>query len=480
MNSSHAGQNARSALEHLADRTANLEYSEISPFGLKLVQIALIDTLGVAIAGSITEPAQLARQVLMAQGGSGRSLLFGTAIRSNALDAGMANGVAAHALDFDDGNSIMGGHPSTLLVPAILALGEETGASAKDVIVAYAAGYEILIRLSRGLNSFHYEKGWHPTATIGVFGVAAAGAKLLGLDAPKTAIALAIAASMPSGIKANFGTMVKSFHVGHAVRDGLLCAKLAQSGFSANTGALEAKQGFLEVYNGAGNYSVEKIVGDLNEPLEVNRGFNPLKLYPCCASTHSAIEAALQIRREYSVPADNISAIRIEVDERRMPHTDRPRLQEALSGKFSVQYVVSRGLIDGGVSLSHFEGESHQDPAVKDMMSRIQVQAAPPGGKPNSFDATVTIGTRDGQSFAAHVERRSIAIADSDELNSPQLWSKFSDCAGRLFLQNKVAAIIDAFKTFPDLAVLREFTTLFEFEQRQALVAPRYAVQGVD
>lgn len=479
MNASHDGQNARSAFERLADRTTNLKYSEISPSGLKLVQIALIDTLGVAIAGSITEPARLTRQVAMAQGGSGRSLLLGTAARSSALDAGMVNGVAAHALDFDDGNSVMGGHPSTLLVPAILALGEETGASGQDVMLAYAAGYEVLIRLSRGLNSFHYEKGWHPTATIGVFGVAAAGAKLLSLDARQTAVALAIAASMPSGIKANFGTMVKSFHVGHAVRDGLLCAKLAQSGFSANTGALEAKQGFLEVYNGAGNYSLEKIVGDLTEPLEVNRGINPLKLYPCCASTHSAIEAALQIRREHGVEAKNVETVKIEVDKRRMPHTDRPHLQEALSGKFSVQYVVARGLIDGGVFLHHFEGESHQDSAVRDLMSRVQIQAAPSRGQPNSFDATVTLGTRDGQSFEAHVERRSIAIADGDELNSPQLWSKFAGCAERLFPRNRVAGIVEALKTFSELADVRAFMMLLDSEQPRSRAVPEYAMEGV-
>lgn len=173
---------AASVLDDLGSRVASLAYEDLTESGLHLFRIALVDTLGVALAGADFDAAAIARAVAVPDT-SGTSLILGSTDRVSALDAGMLNGIAAHALDYDDGNQIMGGHPSALLIPALLALGEEVGASAREVIVAYAAGFEVMIRLSRGVNTAHYEKGWHPTSTIGVLGVAAAGARLLGLTA---------------------------------------------------------------------------------------------------------------------------------------------------------------------------------------------------------------------------------------------------------------------------------------------------------
>ena len=152
-------------IERLARRVAMASSAGITPAGLALIRTAFVDTVGVTIAGARTDPACIMRQTIGASAKDGLSLLIGTDYRTNALDAGLANGVASHALDYDDGNSLMGGHPSTMLVPAILALAEELDASAEDAVVAYAAGYEVIIHLSRGLNPYHYQHGWHPTAT---------------------------------------------------------------------------------------------------------------------------------------------------------------------------------------------------------------------------------------------------------------------------------------------------------------------------
>src|SRR5205814_1903781 len=154
-------------------------------------------------------------------------------------DAALVNGTAAHALDFDDVSNSLGGHPSAPILPAIFALGEvldrpEKPVGGRDFITAYVAGFETETRIARGVHFHHYEKGWHPTATLGVFGAAAASCHLLGLDRAKTAQALAIAASLASGIKANFGTMTKPLHVGHTARNGLFAALLARDGFTAN------------------------------------------------------------------------------------------------------------------------------------------------------------------------------------------------------------------------------------------------------
>ena len=450
-------------IERLARRVATASAPGITPAGLALIRTALVDTVGVTIAGAKTEPARIIRETLGASAPGGPSLLIGTDRWTNALDAGLANGVASHALDYDDGNSLMGGHPSTMLVPAILALAEELDASAEDAVVAYAAGYEVIIHLSRGLNPYHYQHGWHPTATIGIFGVAAACAKLLRLGEAQTGTALAIAASNASGIKANFGTMVKSFHIGHGVRDGMFCARLAANGFTASLGALEGKQGFLNVFNGADHHDAAAIAPDFDAELEVNRCTNPIKVFPCCASTHSAIDGVLKLRELHGLRAVDIEHIGVEVDERRIPHTDRPHLQEPLSGKFSVQYLVSRAIVDGAVSLEHFEGDAHRDPAILKLMSRVSVSPAPPGGPFNSFDATVTITTRGGQVFQGPGVRRLHGMSGEQMMKSADLWSKFADCATRVFEPNRATAVAEALRTFGGTARVREFMRMLHY-----------------
>jgi len=457
---------AASVLDDLGSRVASLAYEDLTESGLHLFRIALVDTLGVALAGADFDAAAIARAVAVPDT-SGTSLILGSTDRVSALDAGMLNGIAAHALDYDDGNQIMGGHPSALLIPALLALGEEVGASAREVIVAYAAGFEVMIRLSRGVNTAHYEKGWHPTSTIGVLGVAAAGARLLGLTAAQCTTALAISASMAAGIKANFGTMVKSLHVGHAVRDGLLCAKLAGAGYTANRFALEAKQGYLEVYNGAGCYDVQAIVADLGGGLEINSGSNPIKAYPCCASTHAAITSALDIRRTHTVRGEDVKKVHVVVDKNRMPHTDRPHLQEALSGKFSLQYVVARALLEGRVTLEHFEGDAHLHPEVQTLMRRVQVSPAPPGGTANSFAADVTVVTVTGEEFYASADRAPTEDGDI-AVDPPKLWDKFADCAARVLAPTEVTALVAALQGFAECADVRDVMRLVEASANRA------------
>jgi len=447
-------------LQALSARAASLAVDQIDESGHLLIRTALVDTLGVAVAGASFAGAAIMRAASVADGATGQSLVLGTSDRVSALDAGMLNGIAAHALDYDDNNIVIVGHPSTVLVPAVLALGEEVDATAAGLVVAYAAGYEVMIRLARGMNTAHYEKGWHPTATLGVFGAAAAASKLLGLDAERTTAALAIAASLASGIKANFGTMVKALHIGQAVRNGLLAAKLAAGGHTANPAALEAVQGFLDVYNGAGNFDAAAITAGLDGPLEVNIGSNPIKAYPCCGSTHAAVYSTVGLRKAHDLRGVDVREIDVVVDANRMPHTDRPHLQEALSGKFSLQYVVSRALLDGRVGLDHFEGDAHRDPAVVALMERVHVSAAPPGGVANSFAADVTVTTIAGEVFHASKDPTGEIFAPQGEPSG--LWDKFADCAGQVLAADQVTAIATALRAFPGADGVRQLLALVE------------------
>ncbi|MGZ5121578.1 MAG: MmgE/PrpD family protein, partial [Burkholderiales bacterium] len=220
----------------LAERIYGLRYDDLPPEAVRWAKVGILDTVGVTLAGSSDPSATIVAGVLS---GAGPSLLLGTNKRTAPLDAALVNGTASHALDFDDFSGIMGGHHSVPLVSTLLALAEERCGTGEDLIAAYVIGVEVEIRLARAVNFHHYDKGWHPTATLGIFGTAAAACHLMKLDVSRTTMALCIAASLASGLKANFGTMTKPLHIGQCCRNGLLAALLAEGGFDAATDTFE-------------------------------------------------------------------------------------------------------------------------------------------------------------------------------------------------------------------------------------------------
>ena len=252
--------------EALAERIASVRYDALPEEAAHWARVAIIDTVGCTLAGA-SEPC--ARIVARVTASGGPCLIFGTEQRVAALDAALINGTASHALDFDDCSDTLGGHPSAPILPALFALAETRAVDGRAFIAAYVAGWETETRIARGVNFHHYEKGWHPTATLGVFGSTAACCHLLGLTPEVTATALGLAASFASGVKANFGTMTKPLHVGHCSRNGMLAALLAADGFTANAGALEHRQGFLHVFNGEGNFDAAPILGEWGQPWDI-------------------------------------------------------------------------------------------------------------------------------------------------------------------------------------------------------------------
>src|SRR3954454_20470987 len=292
----------------IAERIGHIAYFDLPPEAVYWAKTAILDTVGVTLAGAAEPCTQIVARVLAAGtgAGSGECLIFGTDRRAAPLDAALINGTAAHALDFDDVSNSMGEHPSEPIVPVLFTSGEILDSTGREFIAAYVAGFETETRIGRGVNLHHYEKGWHPTATLGVFGAAAACCHLMGLDRAKTAQALAIAASLASGIKANFGTMTKPLHIGHTARNGLFAALLARDGFTANPGALEHRQGFLHVFNGAGNFNADAILADWGRPYDLVSPGIGIKQHPCCGSTHPAVDAMLALRAEYGPGHDII------------------------------------------------------------------------------------------------------------------------------------------------------------------------------
>ena len=422
-------------------------------------RVGILDTVGVTIAGAADPSARICAGVLASA--SGRAHLFGTAERVGMLDAALVNGTASHALDFDDCNNTLGGHPSAPILPALFALADETGATGAEFVAAYVAGFEAECKISMGVNFYQYTRGWHPTTTIGVFGAAAACARLLRLSDEKTATALSIAASLAAGVKSNFGTMTKPLHVGHCCRSGLFAALLARDGFTASQVAFEHKQGYFEVFNGAGNYDAAKILPAWGKPWDIVEPGIAVKQYPCCGSTHPAIDAMLMLVREHDLKPDDVARIESWTHKRRLEHTNRPDPQSTFDAKFSVQYALSRALVNRKVALQHFEGETYRDPAVRAILPRIHVAAYTTEQFPadNHFAAEVHITLKDGRVLRQKVDQP-YGRTSKNALPPELLKEKFVNCTTLALPADAVEKLHAAIRDIDTLADVRELTAL--------------------
>jgi len=455
----------------LAKRINALRYEALPPEATHWAKIGILDTVGVTLAGAREDTTRIVREAL-ASGAGGTSVVFGGEKRVSALDAALVNGTAAHALDFDDMTNRLGGHPSAPILPALFALADESGASGRDFIAAYVAGFETECKLGLGVHFHHYTKGWHPTATLGVFGCAAACAKLMKLPEDKLAIALAIAASLASGIKANFGTMVKPLHVGHCTRNGLFAALLARGGFTANPGAFEHKQGFFNVFNGLGNYDAAKVLPTWGQPFDIVKPGIAVKQYPCCGSTHSALDAMLGLVREHKPAVDDIERVDVWTHSRRLEHTNRPEPKSDLDAKFSVQYCMTRALIDRRITIEQFDGQAYEDAAVKKLIARVH--AAPyttaQFAEDNHFGAEVKVTLRGGRILSAKTDQPFGRTSDNP-LPASLLKEKFENCAARVLPKERVGPLYSAIQGFENLKDAREVTAIIAGETRKQAAA---------
>ncbi|WP_418319401.1 MmgE/PrpD family protein [Piscinibacter sakaiensis] len=458
-----SASNPAALTRRLAELIHGIGADAVTPLALSQAKMCLIDAVGVSLAGCV-EPAT---QVLLRTPGiataPGRSLVLGTTLRTSALDAALVNGTSAHALDYDDFSSIMGGHHTVPLMPALMALGEEHALSGRDLLVSYIAGVEVQIRMARALGFHHYDKGWHPTSTIGTFGAAAAVAHLMRLDVGQTATALAIAASLASGLKANFGTMVKPFHAGHCGRNGLLAALLAARGFDANESALEHHQGFLNVFNGPGTFDTDRLFADWASPLEIEGETIALKQFPCCGSTHPAIAMMLRLVREEGLRASDVAGIDVLPHARRLRHTDNPWPQSSLEAKFSVQYATVRALLDGAVRLRHFEGAAHEEAEVRRLLEITRARPHPDmaDDAEEQWGAEVVVSLRNGKRLSRRIEQL-VGRGGKSAMSREEMWTKFEDCGERLLPRDRLHDLFDRLDGLESIADVNTLTRLLE------------------
>ncbi len=409
----------------LGQFVADLSPNRVPEEAIRIARMGFIDCIGTMIVGRGEDCTQILKSVLAP--GKGPATLYFSGEQSTAPEAGWINGTAAHALDYDDVS--LRGHPSTVLVPAILAEAEVLGRTGQDMLVAYVAGYETWAELVRRDVPLYHQKGFHPTGIFGAVGAAAACAKLRRLDAEKTAIAIALGASQASGIMSNFGTMTKPFHAGKSAHSGIMAARLAEAGFTANTDALEHPQGFLSAVSPKNNPD-RGGDGNLGQDWAIIKHGLSIKKYPACYGTHRAIDAMLDLVGAHPVKPDDVKTISVHFSSLTSNVLRNRQPDTGLAAKFSMEFAMASGLIAHRVGLSELTDPFVQRKDVQDLMRKIQrdltdeTDEANPGSSPWE---QVKIELVSGQVLESEKIRRARGHAERP-LTDDQLHEKFADC----------------------------------------------------
>jgi 2-methylcitrate dehydratase PrpD len=454
-------QSGVSVIEQLAAYVTTESFDKLPEAAVEAARRAALDTLGVMLAGSVEVTAARVRAAIAHRAGDEEATVVGAGRRVSIEDAALANGTAAHALDYDDVQQSLSGHPSAPILSAALALGERQRVSGAELLASFVIGVEIEAKLGRALNPGHYETGWHATSTLGVFGAAASAAKLLGLTVVQTAHALAIAASLASGIKANFGTDCKPLHVGHAARCGLEAALLAQAGFTGNPRALEHADGFGATY-GAGQPPVwDLTTAGLGAPHEVVDPGIGVKRFPACASTHQALDATLALAEEHAIDPADVQAVECGVYYLAPHQLIYDRAVTPLQGKFSMPYCIAVALLDRSVGFAQFTDERVRRPDVQALMPKVRMFVHPDQMTrdclPTRFsEVTITLG--DGRKL----ERR-VHLAKGqprNPLTDAELTAKFRDCAARVLAPDRTESVLAAVKTLEAVRDVSQLASL--------------------
>lgn len=429
-----------------------------SAMALQRAQDAIIDTIGCMIAGrNDTAPRSVAAAFAEEVTHDGKSVVF-TGGRSSPSVAALINGAAAHCLDFDDNFHPARAHASAVLVPALLSVATSSdNVSGQRLISTYLAGLEAQASVGFGVIPSHYNRGWHGTSTIGCIGAAAGVAVLLGLGEAEIASAMSLATSMACGPKGQFGTGAKPFHAGIAARNAVEAAQLAKAGLSGRLDILERPQGFLDLFGGDEAKGWADLSWNDNHIIET-RGL-VMKLHPCCASTHRAIDAALDLQREHGFSIEDIERIDTKVGRSAVDNLAYSDPSDEMQARFSMQYCLAIALSNGKLSLADFTKEAATRPELRVHMAKINMTSysAEEERGVERLPHQVNLVLKDGRRLS--IERLHANGAIAAPLSDGQKREKFEDCLRWAGLDEKTISYTalkdmfgrDSIKTITDM-----------------------------
>jgi 2-methylcitrate dehydratase PrpD len=406
--------------------------------------------LGCAIGAAHHEAAIAALAAVQMLEPSEQASVLGRAERVDMASAALLNGITSHTFDFDDTHLKTIIHPAGPVASAVLALGEQRGASGRDVIDALVLGIDVACRIGNVMYPDHYDRGWHITGSTGMLGAAAGCARLLRLDATQTAMALGIAASQPVGLREQFGTMTKPFHPGAAARAGLMSALMASHGYTASLRALEAPRGFVQVVSDKRAW--DEVSDELGSRFEIS--FNTYKPFACGIVIHPSIDACVQLR-ERGITPEEVARIELRVHPLVLELTGKKEPRDGLSAKFSVYHGCAAGLVFGRAGEAEFSDAVVNRPDVVALRRKV---AASADEAIDEAGADVTAVLTDGQRVHVRIEH---AIGSVQRpLSDAQLDAKFATLVEPVLGAAKGEAIGHVCRRLAVVSDVRELTAL--------------------
>jgi 2-methylcitrate dehydratase PrpD len=410
---------------------SELNLNDLPAEAQNVAKTGITDCFGVMIAGARDPAIAMLDRELSGSDGPMQASLVPSLKKRNVEDAALVNGAAAHVLDYDD--VTLDGHPSAVLVPAILAQGEALGASGAELLTAYVAGYEIWVELLIREPVPLHQKGWHPTAVRGAVAAAGACAKLRRLSPEKSKTALAIAASMAGGVVANFGSLTKCFQVGRAAQSGVLAARLADAGLTASQDALEHPSGFLAAFSPTGECDISRPFIAKDKVWHIVRQGLNLKRYPICYATHRAIDAALALTSKYDLQPADIDQIRVSTGEMQMLMLRNDRPKTGFEAKFSMQFAMASSVVARAVGLSQLTDQFVARSEVQGLFPKVTIETTKETVNGSAFapSEAVEIRTAKGQVLSSGPVLHAKGSMQQP-LSRSELQEKFDDCLGDL------------------------------------------------
>ncbi len=433
--STQSPPSAKGVTRTLARYVVNGKYEDLPPAVRKEGTRTLLNFVGVAVGASRHPGVNDVVAALAPFSGPPQASILGRRERFDILNAAMINGISAHIFDYDDTHLRTIIHPGAPVIPAILALAEYQPVSGKAFLNALVIGVEVALRMGNCVCPEHYDRGWHSTGTCGMFGAAAASGILLGLSEQQMVWALGLAASQPVGFRESFGSMNKSFNPGRAANNGLLAAVLASRNFTSSDEMIEAKRGWANTISTKQDY--REITEGLGKHYEA--ALNTYKPFACGIVLHPAIDAAIQLRKEYKLTPDQVDHVDLRVNPLVLELTGKKTPYEGLEGKFSVYHSVAVAIVEGAAGEKQFSERAVRDPIVVALRSKV-IPVIDPSIKPEQVDLTIVL--KDGRKLHKYIEHAvgSLEVPMTDSA----LEVKFSDLAEGILPAPQIRRLMDA------------------------------------
>lgn len=446
--------------EEVADFVVTVQHDTFPSDAMHIAKRCVIDGLGVILAGSSEPCTSIVRNYVLAVDGKKESTVLGQGkTRAPAHLAGLVNGTAGHAMDWDDTALSRTPDRAVLLHPTLpplvagLAIGEKLGASGRDLLTAFLVGFEVECKIAEAIHPSHWERGFHTSNTMGVFGAATAAAKLMGLTIKQVRSAIGIAASMAAGVLVNLGTMAKPLHVGRAAENGIVSAQLAAGGFAAHPDALEGHKGFFHAFGGG--FDPDKIRGKLGLPFSIINPGVSIKPYPCGVVGHPAMDAMRKLVIQEDIRPEQVEHVRVATGSNVLGPKGPLRYKKAkneLEAKFCVPFQMASMIIRRKAGIMEFSDKFVQSTAVQDMMDRVEAVVEPEIdalGK-DKIVSLIEVRLKDGRILREKSSEHYRGGPDNP-LSGEELAEKFYDCTQPILAPDQARKLLETIQSLEKL-----------------------------